>query len=70
MDKQKSFLPNKHSNRCKYCGKVDLDLDDIDFNFYGNQDEFWKCYICGATLYVKVRYKKACKLVWKSGDEQ
>lgn len=42
---------------CKYCGG-EMEIDDIDFNFAGNQDEYWTCRTCLSTLFRKIRYKK------------
>ena len=32
----------KEKPKCKYCGK-EMFLDDVDYNFKGNQDEYWMC---------------------------
>lgn len=42
---------------CKYCGG-EMEIDDIDFNFAGNQDECWICRTCSSILFRKIRYKK------------
>ena len=43
--------------KCRRCG-ARADLDDIDYNFRGNQDEVWVCEHCRVMLCVKVRYGK------------
>lgn len=46
---------------CEYCG-IDLELDDIDYNFNGCQDEYCYCKKCGRGVFIKVRYGKICKV--------
>ncbi len=43
--------------KCRRCGER-ADLDDIDYNFFGCQDEVWTCDRCRVLLHVKVRYGK------------
>ena len=43
--------------KCRRCGER-ADLDDIDYNFRGCQDEVWVCDRCRVMLHVKVRYGK------------
>lgn len=52
---------------CPICGKV-MELDDIDYNFKGNQDEVYCCYDCNTTAYVKVRYSKVTKTEYVDED--
>lgn len=44
---------------CPKCGKF-LKIDDIDYNFEGNQDESLFCLECGIFVYSKIRYKRIC----------
>lgn len=47
---------------CPKCGS-ELQLDDLDFNFKGCQDEYYFCSNekCNMNFHVKVRYEKAIK---------
>ena len=51
------------------CGK-EMILDDINYNFKGNQDEYWMCE-CGCSSVIKIRYGKPYKVdVYdENGDE-
>lgn len=48
--------------KCPKCGS-ELQLDDIDYRFKGNQDEYYFCSSenCNMEFFVKVRYGKAIK---------
>lgn len=50
--------------KCNSCGN-EMRLDDVDFNFKGNKDNYWICDICGTYAYEKIRYDKSVKIVWK-----
>ena len=43
--------------KCKYCN-ANMLLDDVDFNFKGNQDNYWQCENdnCLASCFEKIRY--------------
>ena len=43
---------------CKYCGNK-MRLDDVDYNFKGNQDNYWICDNCHASAFEKIRYGKS-----------
>ena len=54
---------NAYTNKnfiCPRCGNK-MDLDDIDYNFDGNQDNYYLCPVCELGGFEKVRYKKVCK---------
>lgn len=55
------------SMKCKYCGN-EMELDDVDYNFKGNQDDYLIC-DCGASCVVKVRYDKICKKEWEKNND-
>ena len=38
--------------------KKEMRLDDIDYNFKGNQDEYYICDECGRSAVIKIRYGK------------
>lgn len=42
---------------CKFCG-CEMVLDDVDFNFKGNKDNYWLCNSCGSSALEKIRYGK------------
>lgn len=44
--------------KCIYCNSNML-LDDFDYNFKGNQDNYWKCENCGTTAFEKIRFNKS-----------
>ena len=39
-------------------------LDDVDFNFKGNQDNYYSCPNCKIGAIEKIRYGKTIKLEW------
>ena len=44
--------------KCIYCNS-NMFLEDVDFNFYGNKDNYWYCVKCCATAYEKIRFNKS-----------
>lgn len=54
--------------KCKYCGN-EMKIDDVDFNFKGNQDNYWSCDNCEASAIEKIRYGKSTSVNWEKGDE-
>lgn len=50
--------------KCKDCNK-EMHLDDVDFNFKGNKDNYWFCDICGMFAFEKIRYGKTVKIEWE-----
>lgn len=48
---------------CPLC-KTELVLDDIDYNFKGNQNEYYFCPNCQVGAYVKIRYGKHISTDW------
>ena len=48
---------------CKYCGKL-MTLDDIDYNFEGNQNNYWTCFDCKSSCFEKIRYGKSICRQW------
>lgn len=45
---------------CPICDKS-MELEDIDYNFDGNQDEYYACFDCSISAFVKVRYSRVIK---------
>lgn len=54
--------------KCKYCGN-EMKLDDVDFNFKGNKDNYWLCEQCGSSAIEKIRYGKSMNVEVKKGNE-
>lgn len=53
---------------CKHC-KREMRLDDVDFNFKGNQDNYWICDECNTSAIEKIRYGKSIKITWYKNEE-
>lgn len=69
----KSYL--KEKPKCLKCN-CDMILDDVDYNFEGNQDEYWICpkglenpEKCQNSVFVKIRYGKVAKFEFSKGDQ-
>ena len=41
-------------------------LDDKDFNFKGNYDNYWCCEECQTSCIEQVRFGQPCKELWHS----
>ena len=54
---------------CKHCNK-EMFLDDVDFNFKGNQDEYWLCEKCGDSVFAKVRYGKVISQKYEENPDR
>lgn len=52
---------------CPKCGQY-MCLDDSDFNFKGNYDNYWICYPCHITAFEKVRFGKSYSVEY--GEEE
>ena len=50
--------------KCPVCGKL-MELDDIDFNFNGNQDEYYYCWDCYTSAFVQVRASQVAYVKFK-----
>lgn len=61
MFEDRSYLP-KEKRICRSC-KCQLECDDIDYNFEGNQDEYWFCPQCGRYLFAKIRFGKVSFII-------
>ena len=49
-----------YRKRCPICNEK-LEIDDIDYNFEGCQDEMLICPHCNITFEFRVRYGKVCR---------
>ena len=58
----------KKSIKCPYCGH-DMELDDVDYNFDGCQDNFYVCEHCHSDLVEKIRFGKVWKVSCSKGDQ-
>lgn len=54
---------------CKYCG-FRMILDDVDFNFPGNQDNYWLCLCCHVSVIEKIRFGKTFEIKYFRGDDE
>ena len=59
-------------HKCPLCGEK-LDVDDIDYRFDGNQDEYSNCNHCHTSFIFYIRYGRLwkyekTKLVYMEGD--
>ena len=59
MNRKLSYCKDTQYPRCPLCNSI-MELDDVDYNFKGNQNEYWYCpnSDCGTHAFVKVRYSK------------
>ena len=58
-------------NYLKHCPKCNniLEVDDIDYDFKGKQDELLICNKCKKYLHVKVRFGKIWKITYEDIEE-
>lgn len=52
---------------CIKC-KKEMRLDDVDFNFKGNKDNYWICDDCKTSCIEKIRYGKQIKVEWADSE--
>lgn len=53
---------------CKECGSK-MYLDDKDFNFKGNFDNYWCCEKCQTSCIEQVRFARPFKELWHSEND-
>lgn len=53
---------------CEFCGS-EMRLDDCDFNFVGNKDNYWNCDNCGAFALEKIRYGKSISVRFEEREK-
>jgi len=49
--------------KCSKCDK-EMRLDDVDFNFKGNKDNYYFCDNCNIFCIEKIRYGKQISVIW------
>lgn len=54
--------------KCKYC-QSEMRLDDVDYNFKGNKDNYWVCDNCNASAFEKIRYNKSIFVEFSKEEE-
>ena len=54
--------------KCRECG-ADMYLDDKDYNFKGNYDNYWNCEKCQTSCIEQVRFAKPFKEIWHSEND-
>lgn len=55
--------------KCPYCGGL-MYIDDVDYNFPGNFDNYWLCPECGATATELIRHGTRIAIKAVKGEEQ
>lgn len=55
----------KFAMKCRECG-AEMYLDDKDFNFKGNYDNYWNCPDCQTSCIEQVRFGQSFKEIWHS----
>ena len=50
---------------CYECGS-EMRLDDTDYNFKGNKDEYWECGVCRTSCIREIRFSKPHRDIWHS----
>lgn len=53
---------------CKECG-AEMFLDDKDYNFKGNYDNYWVCENCQTSCIEQVRFGQSFKEIWHSEND-
>ena len=53
---------------CKECG-AEMFLDDKDYNFKGNYDNYWACENCQTSCVEQVRFGQSFKEIWHSEND-
>ena len=62
------YTKYKQDIKCPFCGKTMI-LDDIGYNFDGNEDQYYVCDNHDVTATVRIRYKKAVIIkIYKGGQ--
>ena len=54
---------------CKECGSK-MRLDDKDYNFKGNYDNYWICDECGISCCESVRFGQVFRESWGSESKE
>lgn len=44
-------------------------LDDVDYNFKGNHDNYWLCEKCHSACFEKIRYGKSVKVTFEKDTD-
>lgn len=47
-----------NQKECPICNSTNFYCYDVDYNFEGNQDEYWECEDCRLSVFVKVRFHR------------
>lgn len=53
---------------CKECG-AEMYLDDKDYNFKGNYDNYWNCNNCQTSCIQQIRFAQPWKELWHSEND-
>lgn len=55
--------------KCKYCDN-EMKLDDVDFNYKGNKDNYYLCENCNASATEKIRCGKSISVKFQEGEDE
>lgn len=53
--------------KCKYCG-TEMELDDVDFNYKGNKDNYYLCPKCDSTAIEEIRDGTTVNIRFRPSD--
>ena len=54
--------------KCRECGS-EMYLDDVDFNYKGNKDNYWCCDVCQTGCIEQIRFGRPIKQIWHSEND-
>ena len=54
---------------CRYC-QQEMTLDDCDYNFKGNYDNYWVCERCRVSYFESIRFGKFYKGRWHKWEKE
>ena len=55
--------------KCAECGQ-EMYLDDKDYNFKGNYDNYYNCPKCKTSCIEQVRFGQSFKEIWHSENDE
>lgn len=62
-------LINKHSYKCPKCND-NVIVEDVDYNFKGNEDDYCYCDNCKVNFLIKIRFSKIYNVEIFKEDEE
>lgn len=61
----KRYINN--SLKCKFCENI-MQIDDTDYSFDGNQNNYYLCEKCHSSAFEKIRYGKSINIEWTKNN--